>query len=58
MPKVEGTKRFLLQERNITILNLHRKGYSDLEIGEIMNGMDRTWVYRIRRSMKPKQKKA
>lgn len=27
------------------------EGYTDIEIGKIMNGTDRSWIYRIRKRM-------
>ena len=57
MPRIELTKKIVLQRRAELIMMLHAEGWTDIEIGEILNGMDRTWVYRIRTSMTEGAKK-
>lgn len=47
MPRIELTKKIILQRRAELIVMLYEEGWTDIEIGEIFN-MDRTWVYRVR----------
>ena len=52
MPKkIEPTPIRILEERMKLVWLLAWKGYGDTDIGEILNGLDRTWVYRLRKRM-------
>lgn len=55
--QVEPTRLYLLERRNQIILQLNGEGFNDSQIGEIMNGLDRTWVHRIVKLMKSKVSK-
>ena len=47
MLRIEPTKLFILERRNAIIHELHKEGYSGGEISQMMNGLDRTWIFRI-----------
>lgn len=48
---IKHPKLHLLRRKMELVWLLAWEGYEDLEIGEMMNGMDRTWVYRLRTRM-------
>ena len=60
MARVESTKLYLLQQRQLIVNDLVRLGFSDIEIGNILN-MERSQIFRIRnygyKELKRKQKK-
>lgn len=51
MNQIKPTPRKILDRRVSLVWELHCEGYSDIEIGEILNGLERTWVYRLRKRM-------
>lgn len=57
MPRIELTKKLLLQKRADMIIELHEEGWTDIDIGTIFN-IDRTWVYQIRKTMEKEAAKA
>ena len=56
MPKIELTKRILLEKRAELITELS-KDFSDIDL-EVIFSIDRTWVYRIRKTYQEGKKKA
>lgn len=56
MPKLELTKKFILERRAEIVYGLHKEGWSDIEIGEMFN-LDRTWIHRIRKFYQKEIKK-
>lgn len=51
--QIESTKLYILKRKMELVWLLAWEGYSDIEIGEMLN-MERTWAYRLRRRM-PKE---
>ena len=48
--KIEPVKLHILKRKMELVWLLAWEGYSDIEIGEMMN-MERTWAYRLRKRM-------
>lgn len=48
--KIEPTKLHILKRRMEIIWQLVWEGYSDIDIGDMV-GLERTWVYRLRKRM-------
>jgi len=53
--EIEATKLHILKRRMEIVWQLAWEGYSDMEIGEMV-GLERTWVYRLRKRMPKKWK--
>lgn len=48
--KIEPVKLHILKRKMELVWLLAWEGYSDIEIGEMLN-MERTWAYRLRKRM-------
>jgi DNA-binding NarL/FixJ family response regulator len=49
--KTKRPTRKILDRRTSAVWQLAYEGYSDKDISEILNNLDRTWVYRLRKRM-------